>query len=106
MAEKGIKSEVILSPDASSQPQMDILDKGSPFYTVKLAAAVTVWTALKRDPSLLRGKTPKQAAEDWLHGHAQQLGLIKLDGEINSSGIDEVAKIVNWAPQGGAPKTP
>jgi len=54
MAEKGIKSEVILSPDASSQPQMDILDKGSPFYTVKLAAAVTVWTALKRDPSLLR----------------------------------------------------
>jgi hypothetical protein len=68
----------------------ELMDKENPFYAPKLAAAVTAWRALKNNPSLLSGKTPKQAIEKYLRENANELGLVREDGEPNVRGIHEV----------------
>jgi hypothetical protein len=75
-------------------------------YSAKLAAAVACWEFLATHPELIRGISVKQAAVNWLTQHAVDYDLLLLNGKPNSQGIDEIAKIVNWQPQGGAPKTP
>ena len=75
-------------------------------YAPKLAAAVEAWNAVNADPSLRKSKTVKQALMVWLRLHAPSFGLTKEDGSPNEQGIEEVAKIANWDPKGGAPKTP
>ncbi|MND07504.1 hypothetical protein D3C83_295210 [compost metagenome] len=52
------------------------------------------------------GKSPKQALEKWLREHALEFGLTTEDGSPNGTGIEEAAKVANWQPGGGAPKTP
>jgi hypothetical protein len=42
----------------------------------------------------------------WLREHAAEFGLTDDDGKPNETGIEEAAKVANWQPTGGAPKTP
>lgn len=80
----------------------DYLDARDPRYAPKLAAAVRAWQAVT-DPA---GKHPKQALTKWLRENASQFGLTDEDGKPNDTGIEEAAKVANWQPGGGAPKTP
>jgi len=52
------------------------------------------------------GKTPKKALEIWLRKHANEYGLTGRDGSPNELGIEEVSKVANWKPTGGASPTP
>jgi len=52
------------------------------------------------------GKTPKQALAKWLREHAAEFGMTDDEGKPNETGIEEAAKMANWQPGGGAPKTP
>jgi hypothetical protein len=74
-------------------------------YSPKLAAAIAAWKALTADPSLAGKRHPKTAAAAWLGEHASRLGLLKTDGTPNAQGIEEISKVVNWKPEGGAPKS-
>lgn len=58
------------------------------------------------DPKRWRGKSPKKALEAWLRENAATYGLVNKDGSPNTTGIEEVAKVANWKPTGGAPATP
>lgn len=80
----------------------DYLDPKNPRFAPKLAAAVRAWQAVV-DPA---GKHPKGALTKWLREHAAELGLTDDEGKLNETGIDEAAKVANWQPGGGAPKTP
>ena len=80
----------------------DYLDKTNPRYPPKLAAAVRAWQAVT-DPG---GKHPKQALAKWLREHVVEFDLTDDEGRPNETGIDETAKVANWQPGGGAPKTP
>jgi len=78
----------------------------SPYYTPKLAAANAAWKAVTTDRRRLRGKSPKQALTQWLTEHAKEYDLLNKNGTPNATGIEEVAKVANWRPAGGAPATP
>lgn len=86
--------------ETSSNP--DYLDSKHPRYAPKLAAAVRAWQAVT-DPC---GRHPKQALAKWLREHAAEFGMTDDEGKVNELGIDEAAKVANWRPGGGAPKTP
>jgi hypothetical protein len=83
----------------------DYLDSHHPRFAPKLAAAVLAWLATASE-SATRGKSPKQALTKWLREHASEFGLTDDDGKPNETGIEEAAKVANWQPSGGAPKTP
>jgi hypothetical protein len=83
----------------------DYLDSKHPRYAPKLAAAVLAWQATGNEAAI-SGKSPKQALMKWLREHAAEFGLTDEDGKPNETGIEEAAKVANWQPSGGAPKTP
>lgn len=87
-------------PDATDAP--DYLDPRNPRYAPKLAAAVMAWQSTNN----LNGKSPKQALMKWLREHAAEFSMTDEDGKPNETGIEEAAKVANWQPGGGAPKTP
>lgn len=87
-------------PTAPDAP--DYLDPRHARYAPKLAATVRAWLAV-RDP---QGKHPKQALMKWLRENAAEFGLSDDEGKPNEQGIEECAKVANWQPGGGAPKTP
>lgn len=99
LASRGIKTGFFfpVAPDAP-----DYLDPANPRYAPKLAAAVQAWRAVT-DPG---GKHPKQGLLKWLREHAAEFGLTDDEGKPNEQGIEECAKVANWQPGGGAPKTP
>ncbi|RRD66679.1 hypothetical protein EII19_09210 [Comamonadaceae bacterium OH2310_COT-174] len=99
LASRGIRTGFFFPP-APDAP--DYLDPNNPRYAPKLAAAVRAWQAVTETA----GKTPKQALEKWIREHAAEFGLSDEDGMPNKTGIEEVAKIANWKPSGGAPRTP
>ena len=80
----------------------DYLDPSNPRYAPKLAAAVQAWQAVTDSG----GKSPKQALTKWLREHAAEFGLTDDEGKPNETAIEEIAKVANWLPGGGAPKTP
>ncbi|CAJ0770188.1 hypothetical protein R8510_00347 [Ralstonia chuxiongensis] len=84
------------------QEPSDFLDPDHPRYAPKLAAAVSAWRAVDGG----KGASPKQAIAKWLREHADEFGLADASGKPNETGIEEVAKVANWQPTGGAPKTP
>lgn len=84
----------------------EYLDSQNQYYAPKLAAAVNAWKAVTHDPSLLNGKTPKQAMQKWLRENATRYGLTSDDGKLNETGIEEICKVANWQTGGGAAKTP
>jgi hypothetical protein len=91
-------------PDGAALP--GYLDKNHIHYPPKLAAAIRAWEAVTSEPALLNGKTPKQAIQKWLLQNAAEHGLLKDDGTQNILAIEEVSKLANWKPAGGASKTP
>lgn len=73
-------------------------------FSPKLAAAVLVWEHFYHEPdNILSGKTLKTQMKQWLTEKSTELGLL-VKGEPNGQGIEEIAKIANWKPEGGAPK--
>ncbi|WP_367025173.1 hypothetical protein ABZN20_10180 [Methylococcus sp. ANG] len=89
-------------PEAQDAESPGYLDPQNPRYAPKLAAAVKAWQAVTDTG----GKTPKRALEKWLREHAADFGMTDEDGNPVNTAIEEVAKVANWAPGGGAPKTP
>jgi hypothetical protein len=89
---------------AGEPSQPGYLTPEHPRYAPKLAAATRAWLAFE-DRQLSR-LSPKQALVKWLREHAAEFGLSDDDGKPNETGIEEVAKVANWQPGGGAPKTP
>ena len=87
-------------PSGTDAP--DYLDQSNPRYAPKLAAAVRAWQAVV-DP---QGKHPKQAIAKWLRENAAEFGMTDDEGNTINQAIDDVSKIANWQPTGGAPKTP
>lgn len=85
-------------------PAADFLDFDHPRYAPKLAAAVQAWRAVS-DPELVRSRSPKQAILKWLREHASEYRMTADDGTPAETSIEEVAKVANWAPGGGAPRT-
>ncbi len=81
-------------------------DAEGEFYAPKLAAAVRAWNEVTSAPEALNGKTPKKALEVWLRKHANEYGLTSKDGNPNELGIEEICKVANWKPSGGASPTP
>ncbi len=100
---RGVKQGFFFPQPIETQ---DYLDPNQKNYAPKLAAAIRAWQAVNTDPDLLKGKTVKQVLLKWLRKNADQFGLTKDDGNPNEQGIEEIAKISNWATKGGAPKTP
>ena len=85
---------------------VDLVPAHAATMPAKLNAAVKAWTAVSSDPARLRGKSPKQALESWLIENAADLGLLNRDGQLNRTGIEEICKVANWKPGGGATPTP
>lgn len=83
-----------------------ISDPSGEYYAPKLAAALRAWNEVTADPAALNGKTPKKALEIWLRKHANEYGLTGKDGNPNELGIEEICKVANWKPGGGASPTP
>ncbi len=83
----------------------DYLNPDHPHYAPKLAAAVGAWEAVNADESLLRNKSPKQAITAWLNEQGKRYGLFDDVDKPIEDGIEQVAKVANWKPSGGAPKT-
>jgi hypothetical protein len=81
-------------------------DKSCEFYAPKPAAAVRAWNEVASSPEALNGKTPKKALEVWLRKHANEYGPTNKDGNPNELGIEEICKVANWKPTGGASPTP
>jgi hypothetical protein len=99
---RGLKTGFFF-PEESDGPAY--LNRAHPRYAPKLAAAVQAWLATEND-ALTKGKSPKQALVKWLREHAAEFGMTDDDGNLNETGIGEAAKVANWQPTGGAPKTP
>ena len=99
LSSRGVKTGFFF-PTATDAP--DYLDPSNPRYAPKLSAAVRAWQAVT-DPN---GKHPKQALAKWLREHAAEFRLTDDEGRPNETGIEEAAKVANWQPGGGAPKTP
>jgi hypothetical protein len=102
LEDRGVRTGFFFPEQAIVQ---DYLDPKHPRYAPKLAAAVLAWLAID-DESALKGKTPKQALSKWLREQAARFGMTDEDGKPNETGIEEAAKVANWQPGGGAPKTP
>lgn len=96
---RGISSGFFFSEPKSER---EYLDKQHERYAPKLAAAVSAWENAKVMP----GKSPKSQLQKWLREHAANFGLTDKEGKLNQLGIEDVAKVANWQPSGGAPKTP
>jgi hypothetical protein len=86
-------------------PAPTYLDPSHPRYAPKLAAAIRAWEAVD-SAALLSGKTPKQALMKWLRENATSFHLTDTEGRPVDQSIEEIAKVANWQPLGGAPKTP
>lgn len=90
----------------SNIDRRNYLDPSNSCYAPKLAAAVAAWESISSDETRLNGKTPKQALEKWLREHANEFGLTGADGNPVAAAIEQISKVANWKPEGGAAKTP
>lgn len=84
--------------------QAGFLNSGHERYAPKLAAAVSAWLALE-DETLLGKKKPFTALENWLTQNASKYNK-DTKGVFTYTAIQECARVANWNPEGGAPKTP
>jgi len=89
---------------AASEPEY--LNPFGRFYAPKLAAAVYAWLAVTSQTTEASGGTPKRRIDKWLRENAAAYGLTKADGTANEEAIQQISKIANWRPEGGAAKTP
>jgi hypothetical protein len=84
----------------------EFLDPSHRDYNPRVAALVDAMEAIKDDPTLSEGRSPKAVLKAWLYSHAHEYGLVKADGKPNHLAIEESAKTANPQRRGGAPKTP
>jgi len=101
LRKKGVQRHFFFFPE---EPEGEFLSRDNPRYSPKLAAAVRAWQALEDEA--LHEKTPKQSVIVWLRKHSAKYDLQDKDGKLKEGTIEEIAKIVNWNPRGGAPSTP
>ena len=80
------------------------MDSEHEMYSTKLAAAVKAWEHFAVNGLTNPKKTPKQNIEAWLIDNANHLNLL-YNRQVSKLTIEEIAKIVNWKPEGGAPKS-
>ena len=78
-------------------------DQSNPRFAPKLAAAVAAWENFSEVEK--RPGSVKQRLEEWLETHAEEFHLLNEEGKPMLNTIEEIAKIVNWVPQGGSPKS-
>lgn len=102
LEKKGIHTDFFNMEEKIDAPY---INSSHPRFSPKLYAAIKAWEAME-DENLYRGISAKKGMEDWLKSNYKSLGLAHANGEINKTAIDEAAKIANWMPLGGAPKTP
>jgi len=102
MLNKGFDNHFLYFPEEKNS---EVLDKEHPRFSPKLAAALKAWSAFD-DIETLKGNSPKTAVRNWLLKNAHELNLCKKNETPSKTAIEEIAKIVNWKPQGGAPETP
>lgn len=107
-----LKPKFFFSDSNPNTPEY--LDKYHPRYSEKLAACINTWVALG-DQSLTNGKSVKSAIDSYLIKNSQEFGLVhKKDdpkhtyekGDIIEGAKNEMTKIINWNPNGGATRTP
>lgn len=101
LSNKGIKRHFFFFPE---EPEGEFLSPTHPRYSPKLAAAVRAWQAMEDEK--LHGRTAKQSVKKWLRLHCTDYELSDDEGKPLESAIEEIAKIVNWNPRGGAPSAP
>jgi hypothetical protein len=106
LAERGQTSGFFGSKQEPTASLPDYLNRDHPRYAPKLAAAVKAWEAVDDEAVAKSGRSPRALLYAWLEKHAQEFELTHADGKPNQTGIKEVAKVANWKPEGGAPKTP
>jgi len=99
---KGVRAHPFYFPQDLEE---EYLNEKHARYAPKLAAAIKAWKAMD-DKNLYKTKSPKQAIQIWLRKNALLYGLLDDDGKPMESAIEEIAKIANWRPKGGAPSTP
>lgn len=99
-AAKGIRPAFLFS---TSEEIADYLDPSHPRFAPKLAAAVRAWQAVGDVKS---SSSPKKSLEKWVRENAASLRLTDEDGIVSQNAVEEISKVANWQPQGGAPKTP
>lgn len=97
---KEIKDNIFVKQNMTSQ--FDYLDPENKFYAPKLHAAVEAWLDVTNDPKPLKG-TPKEAIRKYLEKNAKLYGLT-VKRKPNKTAIEEICKIANWRPEGGAVK--
>jgi hypothetical protein len=97
-------SNAFFTPDIPTNDP--ILDRHSEFYAPKLAAAVTAWREVTSDEGKWIATSPKKAIRRWLYDHAAEFGLLNDEGKPIEQTIEDISKIANWRPDGGAPPTP
>ena len=91
-------------PETSGPP--GYLNPEHPRYAPKLAAAVHAWLAMEHCAEA-DGQSAKQSILNWLRTHAHEYeGLTDSQGKPVQQTIEYCARIVNWDPHGGAPRTP
>jgi len=106
LLKRGLRPHFFFGQETTSDSLPRYLDKNHSCYSPKLAAAVRAWEAVTTDPKYVNNKkTAKTNIIKWLNDHAADFGLAK-DGKTNTEAIEnQIAKVVNWQPEGGAPKT-
>ena len=97
--ERGFTTSAFKKPESKTR---GYLDPEHPRFSSKLAAVVEAWESYDLDST--EPGTPKQRIMKWLRLNASRFGLTNEDGRPNENVIEELAKVANWLPRGGAPK--
>jgi hypothetical protein len=99
LREKGFTRGFFFRRESS---KLKYLDQSHPRYSPKLAAVIEAWENYDEESN--ETGTPKQRIMKWLRLNAARFGLTNDDGNPSENVIEELAKVANWAPGGGAPK--
>lgn len=78
-----------------------VLNRNNNRYSAKLACAIAAWEAVK---TKVPNKSVKQTLQDWVQSNGVQYGLGE-NGVVSPNAAEEIAKIANWDPKGGANPT-
>lgn len=93
-------------PPTDNQPKprpkvRDYMDPSHHRYSAKLACAVAAWEALSDLPE---NRPIMKAIRDWVTSHGEKY-RVGSNGKVPENALEQIAKVVNWKPTGGAPKT-
>lgn len=86
-------------PDPTSD---EFRNPDHPRYSPKLACAVAAWEAVE---TRYGNRSVKQSLERWVRENGSDFGLGYNKSGVPKAAAEEIAKVVNWQPQGGATPT-